>query len=402
MLKTGTMEKFNQHYEISTLVLKHLRSELNTAEHEKLEKWLLESDHNRKLFEKITNQDFINPELILLSENDSNAAWKKIEKATKQDSNIISVRRNYRKIVRYAAVIALLIVSAALLYQIKTAHYGKYNGLTENDIPPGGNKATLTLANGTKIALDDVNNGELARQQNVAITKTAGGQIVYHADLSEANSSGKEIFNTISTPRGGQYQLILPDGTKVWLNSMSSLKFPAAFTGKERRVELSGEGYFEVSKNKEMPFTVKASEVDVRVLGTQFNISAYEDEKLIKTTLIEGSVKIARGNHTKMLVPGMQAICDGTDNIKITDADAGEAVAWKNGYFLFRNEPIEDLMLTISRWYDVDVKYEGSMEGKVFGGKFSKKGSLSELLKSLELTGTVKFKAEGRRITAMP
>ena len=401
MEKVGKMEQFDPYYKISKLVIKSLRGELNALEQEELEIWLQESDHNKELFEKITNQEFINPELVSFSENNKSSAWENIQKATSYNE---SSRVGFLiKRLKYAAVIAFLIISTVLLYRKdQTIKKQVQQKLVKKEILPGGNKATLTLADGTRIALDDVHMGEFARQQGAVISKTSDGQIIYYIAEGASGSSGKETFNTISTPRGGQYQLILPDGSKVWLNSMSSIKFPAIFNGKERRVELNGEAYFEISKSLEKPFIVSAGGVNVKVLGTKFNIAAYRDERQIKTTLLEGSVKIAKGNNSEILKPGMQAVCEGEKPMIVRSMDAEEAIAWKNGYFLFRDEPIQDLMLTISRWYDIDVKYEGDMEGKVFGGKFSKNSNLSELLKSLELTGTIKFKVEERRVTAMP
>lgn len=392
------MNEFDQTYELSKLVLKDLKGELNELEKETLKNWLLESEHHRELYKKITDQEFIDSQLIVVSENHKSIAWENIENATEHHS--ISSFKISRKLLKFAAVIAFLIVSTMLLYQQTKTDEGKTNQkMAKNEILPGGNKATLTLADGRKITLANANKGELAKQQDAVIVKTADGQIVYQA---HSNSSEQEVFNTIATPRGGQYQLVLPDGTKVWLNAMSSIRFPVAFNGEVRTVELIGEAYFEVTKNKKQPFIVNAAGVDVKVLGTKFNISAYHDEKQIKTTLLEGSVKIAQGRDSALLQPGMQAICENDRPMKIIHTDVEESVAWKNGYFLLRSRPIKDLMLTISRWYDVEVRYDGDLDGVIFGGKYSKNDKLSELLKSLEITGTVKFKVEGRRVTVMP
>jgi len=209
-------------------------------------------------------------------------------------------------------------------------------------------------------------------------------------------------FNTISTPVGGQYTVVLPDGSKVWLNAASSLKFPTAFTGTERRVELTGEGYFEVAKNKHMPFKVNFNREEVEVLGTHFNISAYPDEAVTRTTLLEGSVRISKNNIKKILVPGQQAISSmQTGGFNIAEVNTDEAIAWKNGLFLFHNENIRSIMKKIARWYNVDVNYQGSFTNQEYGGRISQSKNLSEILKNLELTGTIHFKIEGRRVTVM-
>lgn len=210
------------------------------------------------------------------------------------------------------------------------------------------------------------------------------------------------MYNTVSTPKGGEYQLTLPDGTKVWLNSMSTLKFPVVFAGNERKVELTGEAYFEVAKDKTKPFFVQAKDTKVQVLGTHFNISAFADETEVRTTLLEGSVKVDRGMKTIVLVPGQEASAsDSKVGFTVREADLEKVMAWKNGYFVFRDEPLESLMKRISRWYNIEVDYKGDMGSNTFGGKFSKNSTLSELLRSLELTGTVKFKTQERRVTVM-
>lgn len=399
------MEEFENHYVIGALVLKYLKDELSTAERAKLDKWLLESDHNRELFEKVTNPHFVDPELKSFSASNKELAWQKIEEATKL-KGAITPRRKDRKMLRYAAIIAFALVSVTLtVYQFKQkGHHSEGSSqLVHNDISPGGNKAVLTLADGTKIVLDEAKNGRLAQQQNVVITKAKDGQLIYDLSQSGDRTSGEATYNTIATPRGGQYQLILPDGTNVWLNSTSSLKFPAVFKGNERRVELSGEAYFEVAKDKAKPFYVSAKDMEVKVLGTHFNIAAYSDEDNVRATLLEGSVKVNRGTMESLILPGQEALAtSGQKGFTVRQADTEKAVAWKNGYFLFRDESIESLMTTISRWYDMDVYYDGEMQDKIYGGKFSKTSNLSELLKSLELTGTIKFKVEGRRITVMP
>jgi transmembrane sensor len=272
-------------------------------------------------------------------------------------------------------------------------------------ITPGKNKAILILANGSKVTLDDASNGEIARQSGIKITKTAKGELIYTVQSSNPIAQNTKIdYNTIETPRGGQYQVNLPDGSKVWLNAASSLRFPVAFSGGERKVELKGEAYFEVAKNKALPFRVVSNNQVVEVLGTHFNINSYQDENETKTTLLEGSVKVS--TPTKgyaILKPGQESVINlSVPNIIVKDADTEEALAWKNGYFVFANEGIESVMRKISRWYDVDIEYLGNVSQKSVWGSVSRYKNVSEVLKMLELTGSIHFKIEERRITVMP
>jgi hypothetical protein len=268
-------------------------------------------------------------------------------------------------------------------------------------VVPGFNKATLTLSDGSNIDLNDSKNGTLSKQGGVSVGKLGDGKLVY--DINGAKTKKAAVlYNTITTPRGGQYQVVLSDGTKVWLNAASSLKFPAIFTGNERNVELSGEAYFEVAKNKDKPFKVAVNNMNIEVLGTHFNVNAYNDENAIKTTLLEGSVKLKTGNQQAYLKPGQQATLGQQQMFNIRPVNTEDAVAWKNGYFVFNNENIQSIMKKISRWYDVEVVYEGKVDERDFGGTASRFGSVTEVLKLLELTGTVHFKMEGRRITVMP
>lgn len=264
---------------------------------------------------------------------------------------------------------------------------------------PGGDKAILTLANGTQIVLDSTGNGALARQGAATIIKN-GNQLAYQ---TRAGETTEILYNTLTVPRGGRYQLVLPDGTAVWLNSLSTLRFPATFTGKERRITITGEAYFEVTKNPDRPFIVAANGIEVEVLGTHFNIMAYTDEEAIKTTLVEGSVKLRSGNKEMIIKPGEQArVAKNGSMNRIADADVEQALAWKNGFFHFNETNIKEIMRQVQRWYDVEVAYQGSTNDLDFSGVFSKKAYAWDLLKVLEATETVHFKIEGKKITVLP
>jgi transmembrane sensor len=267
-------------------------------------------------------------------------------------------------------------------------------------ITPGKSTATLTLSNGAVLDLDKYKGGLINKTGHTIINKTTDGAIVYSAQTN--NAPADLAYHTINVPKGGNYTITLQDGTQVWLNSASSLTYPVSFNGKTRSVELKGEAYFEVAQNKKSPFIVNARQSKVTVLGTHFNVMAYENRPSVNTTLLEGSVRLSAGSQTAVLVPGEQGIADlNNARINVTKANINYAMAWKNGYFMFQNDTIEDIMEQISRWYDVEVEYRGDMRHKTFGGVYSKNKDLEELLKGLELTGIIHFKIEGRRIIVM-
>jgi len=269
----------------------------------------------------------------------------------------------------------------------------------KDNILPGTNKAILRLGSGKVVVLNDAKNGVLAYESNVKIKKTANGQVTYSPTTSTGNAINLNN-NTITTPRGGQYQLILPDGTKVWLNSASSLSFPDVFAGTERDVKLTGEAYFEVAKNKKMPFKISVNNIKVEVVGTHFDIMAYNDEDNIKTTLMEGSVKISASNVNALLKPGQQAIFDKLkNNINVGYVNTADAIAWKNGYFVFDRENIQEVMRKIARWYNVDIDYSKDIPDDHFEGSITHFVNVSKVLDMLELTGEVHFIIKERRIT---
>ncbi|MFC0513893.1 FecR family protein [Mucilaginibacter angelicae] len=305
--------------------------------------------------------------------------------------------------VKWMAAAVLLSISITFYYYRQHSIQQTSNTIAQNDIAPGGNKAILTLANGSKLVLDDSKNGKLATQGKTVVQKTGSGMLAYLASSLNAGSTASEItYNTVTTPRGGQYNVVLPDGTQVWLNAASSLKFPTAFNGKERNVELKGEAYFEVVKNKAMPFHVSSSGQTIEVLGTHFDVNAYNDEAALKTTLLEGSVKVAKGGLSAMLKPGQQSSISNNETnalIKVSEvADIDEIMAWKNGNFHFNNTDIKTVMRQVSRWYDVDIEYAGKLpDDDVFTGTFSRNLTAAKALKVLEFSG-VNFKIEGRKI----
>jgi len=272
----------------------------------------------------------------------------------------------------------------------------------KHDVPPGHDGAILTLADGRQIVLDSALNGSLATQGTTRITKLNNGQLNYS---SVTGKPSEILYNTLTTPRARKATVILADGTQVWLNAASSIKYPTAFAGKERRVEIAGEAYFEIKKNAEMPFVVRRAGSDemIQVLGTRFNVNAYNDEDAMKTTLLEGSVKVIRGRNSSILSPGQQAILGNgnDDGIRVVDdTNIDEVMAWKNGRFQFSNMDLKTIMRQLTRWYDVDVVFEGKVPDIRVGGFIHKDVNLSTVMEFLGENG-VHYKIEGKKITIL-
>jgi ferric-dicitrate binding protein FerR (iron transport regulator) len=301
-----------------------------------------------------------------------------------------------------AAAVFLLICGALLIFRkqppLKTRDEQPL--IASVPIKPASTVATLTLADGSVIELGQAANGVLSNQGAVNVRKQKSGELVYES-RDEPSETAIPAKNTLTIPRGGHYQIVLNDGTRVWLNAASSLTFPTVFTGSERRVQLVGEAYFEVAENKKMPFRVVSDETQVEVLGTHFNFRAYPEDELVKTTLLEGAIRLSTPSAAVLLKPGEQGSNRSNGMIDVRSVKSRESIAWKNGLFIFRNERITEIMKQISRWYNVDVVYQTNVSDQSFGGVYSKNKDLSELLKGLELTGLVHFKIEGRRIIVM-
>ena len=330
-----------------------------------------------------------------------------------QETKVIALRRkNYRLIAAAAAV--LVMAGAAGYYWLLNKPKTDAGGpvavkVKPKDLPPGKDAAVLTLADGKKIILDSAS-GTITQQGNVTVLNIKG-QLSYAATAKEQGNS-EVVYNTVTTARGNQYQLVLADGSKVWLNSASSLRFPTSFTGKSREVELDGEGYFEVSKNAAKPFHVKTRTQDIEVLGTHFNVNGYKDEEVIKTTLLEGKVRVKSAGSLQtsdlrlptsvILQPGQQAIAsNNSTSIHVTDdIDIDQVMAWKNGWFEFDNTDLKMIMRQVSRWYDVDIVYETKTGNEKYGGRISRNINLSNIVKMLEGYG-LHFRLEGKRLIVM-
>lgn len=301
-----------------------------------------------------------------------------------------------------AASVTIFLTSGVTIY-ILNYYQGTSDKLAKNLISPGKNRAVLTLADGKKIYLNDAANGNLATQGNIQVTKTKNGQLVYTVRTSTSsafkdNPRGSIEYNTIETPAGGQYQIILPDQSKVWLNAMSSLKFPITFDNQnERRVELKGEGYFDVVHNDKVPFKVVTGGLLTEDIGTIFNIKAYTDDRTIKMTLIKGAASVTDGKTKSFLKPGEQASYHG--NIDVSEVNVDDVIAWKNGYFQFDDDKLEEVMKTISRWYAVTYVFKDeSLKQETFGAVTNRFSDINDLLKLMENSGSAHFEVDGRTI----
>lgn len=283
-------------------------------------------------------------------------------------------------------------------------HVAVMHSVYGGDVPAGGNRASLTLADGRTYDLNTITEGNLSVQPGTTIDKSRG-EVIYGKNVT---NGGAVAYNVLRTPLGGQYKIVLPDGSRAWLNAGSSLKYPTAFKGNRRDVEMAGEVYFEIEPDKARPFLVRVADkkaggkdMEITVLGTHFNISSYGDEPTMQTTLLEGSVRVKKDEVTKVLSPGQQARVvtgEAVRDIAVKTVDTESVVAWKEGRFEF-NGNIREIMRQISRWYDLDVKYEGNVERKSFAGTISRKNNVSEVLKMLEMTGGIQFRIDDRKIT---
>lgn len=335
-------------------------------------------------------------------------AWQKIDAARKNDTS--STHRVYflrRGFLRIAAVIILALGAGAYLWHQNSRKQAVTDTSKQPsmDIAPGKEGAILTLADGSQIVLDSIGNGLIASQKGANVL-LENGQLAYN---STGENTGELAYNTMTTPKGRQFQVVLPDGTKAWLNAASSLKFPTRFSGKERRVSITGEVYFEVARQAKQPFFVKINDqAEIQVLGTSFNANAYENEAGINTTLLEGSVKIIPTLNSKnptsnvILKPGQQARLINHQLSIVKNVDIEKVTAWKNGLFNFKGATLEDVMRQLERWYDIEVVYEKGIPNIHFGGEISRDVSLAGVIRGLEDAG-VRFRIEeGRKLVVMP
>lgn len=359
------------------LFQKYLDSTISLQELNLLRQAILAEEDKDKM-DALLKQAFSDNRLVIHGDDDPEVMYLDFLNRVKQPA--ISVMR-----FRWMAVAAcLLLLGTGTWFLTRTIQKNVPVPMAKTDIPAGGNKAILTLSGGQQIVLDSSRQGNVVNLGNIQITKTASSELKYQA-LAPA-AGGPIVYNTLSTPRGGQYQLTLQDGTKVWLNAASSLKYPMSFNGPERVVELTGEGYFEVARNIKQPFIVRFNGVEIKVLGTEFNVMAYNDEPGgSQTTLINGGVAVSVGAERRLLSPGEAAVVDG--RIRVKEVDVQPVIAWKNGEIALNNEDLASVMRQISRWYDVNVSFNGAVPRWRTGGMVKRNVNLSALLAFFEENG---------------
>lgn len=383
------MEEHDDKAYIRELTYKWRNGTLSGEERAHLERW-----DRKQADEILTLDENTDPNEIL------SRLRLKVEAQMRKD--LASKRQNIRLWTRVITVAAILtlVISGVYFFTDHSQVPERETAQAEQDLAPGQVGATLTLASGRKIRLKDVANGELTNESGLSITKTADGQIIYELKNSRKdtdNLTEERKINTLSTAKGETYQVRLPDGSTVFLNAASSLTYATSLIERgKRRVTLQGEGYFEISKDARHPFIVHTYNQEVEVLGTHFNIDAYEPAT--KTTLAEGSIKITAFGKSRIIKPDQQATLS-NGGIQLKDVDAEFALAWKSGFFTFNRESLESLMAKIARWYDVEVIYHDPiLKGRTFSGTISRFEKISKILDMLERTSNVKFEIEGRKI----
>jgi len=376
------------------LLQKYLDGQCSPEEMATLYSWLLTSDAHKPLL-AVMQQDFerIMKEQPKVPEELSNRIEEKLLQSISRNKVVPMKTPGRWKWVAAAGVAVLLATAVGVFYRShKPAAPLAVNTTTE--VKPGTNKAVLTLADGSVVTLDSAGNQVI--QQGDTKVQQQHGKLQYAAGGDNAAIG----FNTLKVPRGGQFTIVLPDGTQVWLNSASSLRYPTAFTGGNRTVEMQGQGYFEVAKNAKQPFVVKVNKAEVQVLGTGFDIMAYEDEEELRTTLVSGAVKVKQGSVEKYLKPGQQvAIDNSTGLMSVRNTDVQGVIAWKTGFFEFDNANINIILRQLARWYDIDVDTQ-TVDNRLFGGRINRNLPLSEMLSLLESSGA-RFKLEGRKLTVI-
>ena len=386
---------------IAELNFKYWQGTISPEELRELELFNKSSSINEEAFEMRISEKSVLENLALVEEGnrDSVESRHRVEEEYLKEKRVVNRRRIWRVSTAAAAVLAIVALGYVYLERQESRNQPvAISSQSPGELLPGKDKAILTLAGGQSLVLEKGVERDLALQGNAKISESSNGQLHYSPfSTKEPNVT----FNTLTTPRGGEFEVVLSDGTRVWLNSASSIKYPTNFKGPEREVELEGEAYFEVAKNDKMPFHVKTRNQEVKVLGTHFNIMAYADEPVIKTTLLEGSVRISTEGAQTLLLPGEQAII-GKKIAVDKHANLEEAIAWKNHVFEFNSADIKTVMRAISRWYDVDIRFQGdSVNNEKLTAIISRDSNASELLKILSTSG-IHFKVDGRSIIVTP
>lgn len=380
------------HKNIEQLIANHIVLGLSEQEEKILQEWIDESAHNRQLYEKLTDKEYLSAYEQKYAEIDVNHFWKKTERI------IMPRRRHILRYVGYAAAFIGVLIGSVFLWR-STPHQPQNTIITahQETITPGGQKATLVLASGQEVDLSSVKNNTM----EISGIEVSGERAVVKS--ASENVADKGAWNKIITPRGGEYNLVLSDGTVVYINSESCLEFPSKFTGSQREVKLQGEAYFSVSKNSNSRFIVKTNEMDIVVTGTEFNIKAYKEENTVQTTLVNGLVSIATGKDRQNivnLVPAQQAELNlTTRRLDVKEVDIHPFIAWKNGQFIFKGDRLEDIMIVLARWYDFEVFYRNEeVKNLVFAGKINRMEVVDPILEIMESTKKVNIEVKGKTI----
>ena len=381
------------------LIAGYIQNTLTELEHEELDNWINEDDHNMQLFEELTDEQKLLSNMEWMDQAYVLQSFKALQE---KGAFKLQPKKVYNKNWLPIAASVIILLGLFFIYKYTVTNKPISNELVIADtsvLKPGGNYASLTLANGNIIDLSVAKIGAIALDSGAHVNKIGDG-ILHYGNFS--NSSNAAAIHSLATPAGGQYQITLADGTKVWLNAATVLKFPAAFTGKEREVTLVGEAYFEVAKNVTMPFKVLlANNARVEVTGTHFNINNYENETAQEVTLLEGGVTVATNKGITKLEPGTQALITKEETKKLKVPDAEEITGWKDGLFVFKDAPIESIMMQIERWYNAKIIYKTKSK-QLFNATILRKEPLTKVLKLLELNGYVHFEIKNETIYVLP
>jgi ferric-dicitrate binding protein FerR (iron transport regulator) len=393
---------------IASLILGDMQNSLTATERQELEAWLQENGDNNKLYEDLMDQEKLGSDLNELESYDPQLAFEKLSPMI--FTNEPAAKRLHFRIWWYMVAAVLLLVAGGVAYfslnKTEQAVVPKTAVFAQKKTPgtaPDSKKAVLILGDGSSIVLNEMNDGNIAQQGNVLIKKIKNGLLEFKLTGEPANTA---IFNTIRTPRGSEYEVILDDGSHIWLNSATALQFPVHFINSDRRLALTGEAYFEV-KSSVLPsgdkksFIVSVDNMEVQAVGTAFNISAYKEDDRSQTTVVEGQVKVNRNNKTKLLSPGKKLIAK-DNSVTVEDADIKQEIGWKNGDFVFHNTSLKMVMNELARWYDLDVAYDKGVPDLHFSGEVKRTSAIKTVLEMLEYTGGVSFTMSKGMVTVHP
>lgn len=384
------METQNNFKYSSQLIIKFLKDELNAQEKKAFELWLSASPANRELLESFRNTATVQQEINYIDAVDTNKGWEEISKQI-QAKPVKTFFWNKAMKYSTAALLFITIGVGIYYYASKNSNREFNSAQASQDIMPGSLKAVLQLADGS--SLDLGSNKFSLRGENGDVALSAAKGTLYFGNNKGIRTKG---YNLLRTPRAGEYKMVLSDGTKVWLNASSTLRFPADFNRAERRVQLTGEAYFEVAHNKRMPFRVSFNDTEVEVLGTHFNISTFGNQS--RTTLIEGSVKVTEAGKQKLLKPGEEAVVN-EGKVAIHKTDTYKSIAWKEGTFYFQDDLMTDIMDQVLRWYNVEIIYKGKPGNKRYSGNIRRQATLKQVLEMLNAVSGTKFSLEERTVT---